>query len=283
MTARAVAAAAGLAALALALAPDPRALWRDAPIRRSDAWLDPALRAPFASVLLRQTEGSALAPGERVLGVRLPGDRGLLVPRSRTALLDALAAAPPGTQATLQLRGPEGERQAPVRLVVRGARRALAEQWPAALAGALLLLFAAVCAIGGRHPVATPLVALAGCLGVGSLGALDLALPGDGGLLGLPGLRARLATLAWSLLPAALLHLAARFPVAMPRFRRPGLVALPWTLWAAPAALAQLRFGDAAVGQAVERVALTASFLAGGILIAGCLRPGRRLTPIERF
>jgi len=283
MTARAAVAVAGLGLLVLALAPDPRALWNDTPLRRSEAWLDPALRTPFASVLLRAGAGSALAPGERVLGVRVSGDRGLLVARSRAALLAALAAAPPGEPAILLVRGPDGEREAPTRLAVLGARRALAEQWPAALAGALLLLFAGVCAIGGRHPVATPLVAVAGCLGAGILGALDLALPGDGGLLGAPALRARTGALAWSLLPAALLHLAARFPVTMPRFRQPGLAALPWALWAAPAALAQLRFDDAAVGQAVERLALIASFLAGGMLVAGCLRPGRRLTPIERF
>jgi signal transduction histidine kinase len=283
MRARGGLAAAGLALLALALAPDPRMLWNDTPVRRAGAWLDPSLRTPFASVLLRAPAGTALAPGERVLGVRLAGDPGLRVPGDRAALLAALGEAPAGAGATLEVRGPGGARSVPVRLDALGARRALAAQWPAALAGVLLLLFAGVCAIGGRHPVATPLVAVTGCLGGGILGALDLALPDDGGWLRLPGLRPRLAAAAWSLLPAALLHLAARFPVAMPRFRRPGLAALPWALWAAPAALAQLRFGDAAVGQAVERVALTASFLAGGILVAGCLLPGRRLTPVERF
>jgi signal transduction histidine kinase len=283
MTARPALATAGLVLLALALAPDPCALWSDSPVRRTVGWLDPALRTPFASVLLRAGADGALAPGDRVLGVRPAGDHGLLVPRSRAALVDALSLGPPARDATLRVRGPDGERDAPTRLLVLGTRRALAEQWPAALAGVLLLLFAGVCAIGGRHPVATPLVAVAACLGAGMLGALDLALPGDGGPLGVAGLRARLAALAWSLLPAALLHLAARFPVAMPRFRRRGLAALPWASWAVPAALAQLRFDDAAVGQAVERVALTASLLAGGILVAGCVRPGRGLTPVERF
>ncbi len=283
LTRRALVAGLGLALLAAGLAPDPRAWWRDAPVARAGAWLDPALRTPFASVLLRAGgEPRLLAPGERVLGVHLPGDPGLLVPRSRPELLAALAAGSPGAPATLRVAGAAGERELPTRLHRLGARRALAAQWPAALAGALLLLFAGVCAIGGRHPVATPLVAVAGCLGAGILGALDLALPADGGPLGIPGLRGRLAALAWSLLPAALLHLAARFPVTMPRFRRPALAALPWGIWAAPAALVQLRFADAGLGQSVERLALTSSFLAGGILVAGCVRPGRRLTPVER-
>ena len=284
MTMRAALTSAIVVFAALAMAPDPRPLWDDASVRRPAAWLDPALRVPFASILLREAaEGASLAPGDRIVGMRLPGDDGLIVPRGRAALLAAIAALPVDADVSLLVQSAGATSDRRVALHEVGARAAFRSQWPAVLAGSLLLLFAGVCAIGGRHPVTTPLAAVTACLGAGLLAALDLALPGDRGLLGVEDLRSRVGMLAWSLLPAALLHLSARFPVTMPRFRRPALAALPWALWSVPAALAQLQLDTAAVGHAVERVALAASFLAGGILIAGCLWPGRRLSPIERF
>ncbi len=284
MTTRAVLTSMIVVAAALATTPDPIALWNDTAQRRPAAWLDPALRVPFASVLLGEAgEGKPLAPGDRIVGMRLPGDGGLIVPRGRVALLAAIAALPSGGDVSLWVQGSNAMSDRRIALYEEGSRAALLAQWPAVLAGSLLLLFAGVCAIGGRHPVATPLAAVTACLGTGILAALDLALPDDRGLLGVSGLRSRVGMLAWSLLPASLLHLSTRFPVTMPRFRRPALAALPWALWSVPAALAQFHFGTATVGHAVERVALAASFLAGGILIAGCLWPGRRLSPIERF
>lgn len=284
MSARVVATGALVVLSTLAIAPDPCAVWNDADGLRPAMWLDPALRVPFSSVLLREPDPHARPmPGDRVLGLRFPDDGGLLVPRGRTALLAALAARPDASQVVLWVQRGGQARDRFVELRRQGIRQTLREQWPVVLAGTLLLLFAAVCAIGGRHPVATPLAAVTAALGTGLLATLDLALPEDRGLLGIESLRPRMGLLAWSLLPAALLHLAARFPVTMPRFRRPALAALPWALWAVPAALAQLHFDTAAVGHAVERVALTASFLAGGILVAGCLWPGRRLSPVERF
>ncbi len=284
MRTRAVLTGAIVIVAALAMAPDPRPLWSDASVRRPMAWLDPALRVPFASVLLRRAdEQTAFAPGDRILAMRLPGDDGLIIPRGRASLLSTIAARPAEAEVSLLVQGSRGTRDLRIALREESVRAALLSQWPVVLAGSLLLLFAGVCAIGGRHPVATPLAAVTACLGAGLLAALDLALPGDRGLFGLENLRSRVGLLAWSLLPASLLHLSARFPVTMPRFRRPALAALPWALWSAPAVLAQLHLGMAGVGHAVERVALAASFLAGGLLIAGCLWPGRRLSPIERF
>ncbi len=284
MTMRAILTSAVVVVTALAMAPDPRALWNDAVLRRPMAWLDPALRVPFASILLRQTRDEAvLAPGDRIVALRLPGDAGLIVPRGRAALLSSIASLSTDADVSLLVRRPERAEQFRTSVQEEHARTALLFQWPILLAGSLLLLFAGVCAIGGRHPVATPLAAVTACLGAGLLAALDLALPGDRGLFGVGSLRPRVGMLAWSLLPASLLHLSARFPVTMPRFRRPALAALPWVLWSVPALLAQVHLESAAVGHAVERVALVASFLAAGILIAGCLWPGRRLSPIERF
>jgi signal transduction histidine kinase len=275
-----------LLALTIAvLAPDPVAFWADAPVRHLAAPLDPALRVPFASTLLRPPAGAAprrLAPGDRVLGLRLPGDTGLVAPRRREDLPRLLASLEPGTPVRLEVRGARGDRQIEVPVVASGTRAALTSQGPVLLAGTSLLLFALVCAIGGRHPVAAPLGAVSGCLAVALLAAIDLALPGDTGLLGLGRARARFGVLAWSLLPATLLHLAARFPVVVPRFRRPTMAALPYALWAVPATLAQVRFEEAAVGHAVERLALAASFVAGATLVATSLRPGRSLRPVER-
>jgi signal transduction histidine kinase len=269
-----------VALLASALAPDPRALWTDAPRPTLEAWLDPALRVPFASVLLR-AQASALRPGDRVVAVQLPGDGGLRAPRDREALRRSLAQAPVGTAVGLELRRAGGPARTAVRVTAQRPRQALAAQWPVLAAGTGFLVLALACLFGGRHPVATPLFAVSACLAAGLLSALDPALPADRGLLGLGG-RARLGALAWSLLPAALLHLAARFPVVVPRFRRPSLAAVPYALWALPAALAQLRFGDAAVGHAIERLALAASMLATAVLVAACALPDRRRTPVER-
>jgi len=273
----------GVAWIALAtllLLPDPRAFSAQ-PAPAVAALLDPALRVPFAAVLLR-TPHTELAPGERVLGVRRPGDAGLVAPRDLGALLDVLARGAPDAGVVLEVQGPRGAHAVPAPIATLPPGHALAAQWPACLAAAALGLFALACILGGRHPVAAPLFAVALCLGAGIGSAVGLVLPGDAGLLGLPTARARVGLLAWCGLPAALLHLAARFPVVVPSFRRRALATAPYALWAVPALVAQLRFGEPAAVDAVERVALAASFLAGGVLVAVCAFPGRRLTPVER-
>jgi signal transduction histidine kinase len=272
--------AALVAGAALVLAPDPRHL--DAPrLAIEGAWVDASLRVPFAAGLL-QVEPAQLQAGERVLGLRGAGDAGLVAPRDQAALLDALAELGAGAALALDVHGPWGHRRVATRVIETRVGRALVAQWPLVLATAALLLFALACALGGRHPVATPLFAVAACVGGGLGAALGPALPGDGGLLDLPEARARLGVLAWCALPAALLHLAARFPVVVPSFRRPGIAAAPYLLWALPALVAQLRFHEPATVDAVERVALAASFLAGGMLVVACVFPVRALSAVER-
>ena len=264
----------------LVLLPDPRQLGA-APRLAFAELLDPSLRVPFAAVLLR-APGAALRPGERVLGLRVPGDAGLITPPSRSEVLGALAGLHAGDAVLAELRGPRGSRNVALRVATHHTAHALAEQWPALLAASALLLFALACVLGGRHPVATPLFAVSLCLGTGLGAAVGLATPDDAGLVGAPVLRARLGLLAWCALPAALLHLAARFPVVVPRFRRRALATLPYLLWAVPALVAQLRFDEPAAVDGVERVALAASFLAGTLLVAACAFPGRGLSPVER-
>ena len=271
---------AGVVAIAIAvliLLPDPSA----PAVRAPAAPLDPSLRVPFASVLLRAPHATLL-PGERVLGVRRGGDAGLVAPRDLASLLRALRDDPDGAPLALDVQGPRGARRARVPIEVVHPGDALAAQWPAWLAASALLLFALSCVLGGRHPVATPHFAVALCLGTGIGAAAGLALPGDAGLLGVASARARLGVLAWCALPAALLHLSARFPIVVPSFRRRALAAVPYGLWAIPALVAQLRFDEPATVDAVERIALAASFLAGAILVAACAVPGRRLTAVER-
>jgi len=264
----------------LVLLPDLRQLGA-APKLGFAELLDPSLRVPFAAVLLRAPD-AVLQPGERVLGLRLPGDAGLVTPASRSEVLRTLEGLHVGDAVRAELRGPRGARKVALSVATHRAAHALAEQWPALLASSALLLFALACVLGGRHPVATPLFAVSLCLGTGLGAAVGLATPDDAGLVGAPVLRARLGLLAWCALPAALLHLAARFPVVVPRFRRRALATLPYLFWAVPALVAQLRFGEPAAVDGVERVALAASFLAGTLLVAACAFPGRRLSPVER-
>jgi signal transduction histidine kinase len=269
-----------VALVILVAAPDPRS-FRDAPEPAFAELLDARLRVPFAAVLL-QAPDAALRPGERVLGLRLPGDDGLVAPRDRDGLRHALATTRPGDVVQVDVRGPRGARSVPVRVVASHTPAALAAQWPALLAAGALLLFALACVLGGRHPVTTPLFTVSLCLGAGLATAVGLAMPTDAGLFGIAELRARLAVLAWCALPAALLHLAARFPVVAPRVRRRAVAALPYALWAVPALVAQARFSEPATVDAVERLALATSFLAGAILTFACAFPPRRLSPVER-
>ena len=220
---RAAVGAALVAVAALVALPHPGAL-REA--SRLPALLDPALGVPFVSALLR-TPDAQLAPGDRIVGLRIPGDAGLHTPRDRSALARTLDGLPDRAPVVLLVRSARGERSVSATLETVSAGDALARQWPACLAGCVLLSFALVSVLGGRHPIVTPLFAVSWCLGAGVLGTLDLVLPRDPGLCSAAELRARLGVLAWTALPAALLHLAARFPVVVPRFRRPALAALP--------------------------------------------------------
>ncbi len=269
-----------VAVVFVVLLPDPRGLASGSALGFAEL-LDPSLRIPFAAVLLG-APGAVLRPGERVLALRLPGDTGVVAPRDRSALLRSVAKLHVGDIVSADVRGPHGSRSVELRVATSRTAHALAEQWPVLLAASVLLLFALACVLGGQHPVATPLFAVSLCLGTALGAAVGLVLPRDVGLIGAASLRARLGLLAWCALPAALLHLATRFPVVVPRFRRRALATLPYALWAVPALVAQLRFREPAAVDGVERVALAASFLSGAILVAACAFPGRRLSPVER-
>ncbi|RIK99925.1 MAG: hypothetical protein DCC71_19725, partial [Proteobacteria bacterium] len=104
---RALLGAACVAAVAAALLPDPAALGAAAPPRATAERLDPSLRVPFSSVLVRSA-GARLVPGERVLGVRIAGDAGLFAPRDHAALLRVLRDARPGARVELEVGGPRG-------------------------------------------------------------------------------------------------------------------------------------------------------------------------------
>ena len=58
--------------------------------------------------------------------------------------------------------------------------------------GLLQVAFGLALALGCRHPVAPPLFAVAWCIGANLLAQLDLLLPEDPGVHGVPSLRARL-------------------------------------------------------------------------------------------
>ncbi|MCP5060739.1 MAG: hypothetical protein GY937_28925, partial [bacterium] len=136
--------------------------------------------------------------------------------------------------------------------------------------------------LGSRHPVAPPLFVVAWCVGSSVLTQMDLILPGDTGLLGMASLRPRLGLVSLTLLPAAMIHLAMRFPVVSPRFRSARVAAVPYGFWLFPAAFAQIHIQDAAFLNALERIAVGAAFLAAGILVVGSLTSARTMTPIER-
>jgi two-component system OmpR family sensor kinase len=271
-----------LAALAIAAAalPAPAALrgagpWLDAP-------LDPALRVPFGAAFLRGA-GGTLAPGDRVLELELPGDGRRVSPRSRAELVALLRAAPAGGgAAVLRVARGRGVAAAELRLSAEPAVARLARDATVPATGALFLLFALAVASASRHPVARPLAALSLCAAAILLAQLDLLLPEDAGLAGLPGLRARLGLVAVALAPACVLHLAMRFPVVAPSLRTPAAAVLPYAVWLPAAASAALRAHDAAFLVALERIALGAVFAAAAILVAASVTAARRMTSIER-
>jgi hypothetical protein len=272
------AAALAAAAVLVAALPSPAA-WIGGGARLA-APLDPALRVPFAAAFLRAPD-AGLAPGDRVLDVTLPRDGRRISPRGRAELLAQLRGAPAGPVALRVVRGREVVERIAAATSEPSWRR-LARDAPLLASGLVFLLFALAVASTSRHPVAWPLAALALCIGALGLAQIDLLLPEDPGLLGIPELRARLGLLALVLAPACVLHLAMRFPVVAPRLRTPAAAALPYAVWLPAAASAQLRLHDAAFLVALERIALGASFAAAAILVAGSVTAARRMTSIER-
>jgi signal transduction histidine kinase len=271
-----LAVAALVASCALAL-PAPGALggrrrWIEAP-------LDPGLRVPVASALFGLPVAS-VGPGLRVLGAELPAERRVL-PRDRRALYAALR----GTAASaLLLDGVEGRERRTVRVVIAeetGWARA-SRAWPLAVIVGAFLLFALAVGLGSAHASAPPLFLVSWCVGAAALAELDRLLPELPGALAARDLASRVGVLAWTLLPAAILHLAMRFPVVSARFRSARAAALPYASALPLVASGQLHLRDAAFQASLERIALGATLAAALLLVAASATAARRLRPIER-
>ena len=242
--------------------------------------LDGSLRVPFGVVFLLSAS-SDFEPHDRILDINFAHEERAVFPRDREDLLSALERSP---TRDIELRVARDRET----VAVRGVRstgvgwQALTRNWPLLFLSSAFLLFALTILIGSRHPVAPPLFAVAWCAGVGLLSQIDLLLPEDPGLHGIPSLRGRLGVVALTLLPAALIHLAMRFPVVAPRFRSPAVVAVPYIFWLFPAVIAQLRIEDATFLNALERITIGASFVAAGLLAVASLTSISGMTPIER-
>jgi len=258
--------------------PSPSALRE--PLRFVEAPLDPALRAPHASALLGWGY-AGMRPGEHVLEARAPSEARSRAPRGRHELYGAVRAGAEREVVLHVARGAE-RRWLRVPVVLESPLERLWRAWPLLLAAGAFLGFGLIVAAGSPHPSAAPLFAVSCCLGSALLGELDRVLPETQGWLGARDARARVASAAWTLLPAAFLHLAMRFPVVSPRFRAPRAAALPYAFWLLPAAIAQLRLRDPAFQGALERIALGASIAAATLLAVATVTAARRLTPIER-
>ncbi len=269
-----------LAAVALSCgvavpAPDglgARLVWAEAP-------LDPALRVSKASVVLGLATPGTRA-GERVLDVEfVPGPRAL--PRDRRAFYAALRASG-AREVRLEVADGGERRLTSVLVTVETGFSRLVRAWPLAVIAGAFLLFGLALALGSVHPCAPPLCAVSWCIGAAALGELDRLVPELPSVLRTREAGGRLGVLAWTLLPAAILHLAMRFPVVSERFQSARAVALPYSVWLPPAVAGQLRFHDAAFQASLERIALGATLGAATLLAVASATAARRMRPIER-
>lgn len=248
--------------------------------RGLDAPLDGSLRVPFGIVFLVGASRD-FEPQDRILDIGFGGQEHAVFPRNRADLLEALEESPASPLTLRVARGRES-------FTIEGRRspgagwQAITRNWPFLFLGGSFLLFALTIALGSRHAVAPPLFAVAWCTGVTLIAQLDLILPEDPGLHGIASLRSRLGMVSLTLLPASVIHLAMRFPVVAPRFRSPAVVAAPYVFWLFPAVIAQLRLEDATFLNALERIAIGATFVASGVLAFGSITSIRGMTPIER-
>lgn len=258
--------------------PAPRQLAR--PIRGLDAPVDDALRVPFGAAFLG-TLNTDFESHDRVLDVVFGDEQQTSFPRNRAELWSALENSPSSSVALRVARGRETAVAHATRVTLPGWQ-VISRNWPPIFLGAAFLVFALTIALGSRHPVAQPLFALSWCVAASLLAQLDLILPGDPGLHGIPSLRSRLGVVGLTLLPASLIHLAMRFPVVAPRLRSPAVVAVPYVFWLFPAGFAQLHLHDATFLNTLEKIAIGATFVAAAILAIGSLTAIRTMTPIER-
>ena len=250
------------------------------PTQALDAPLDEALRVPFAATFLR-TANPAFEPHDRVLDLTFDGEDQLIPPRNRAELL-LLARERHGDRMSIRLIRDRDPVTVRANTTTQSGWRSLGANWPTLFLGAAFLLFGLAVGLGSQHPVASPLFAVSWCAGAWALSQVDLMLPEDPGLHGIPSLRSRLGLVSVTLLPASFIHLAMRFPVVSPRFRSVGAALAPYGFWLFPAAFAQFHIQNAAFLNSLERIAIGAAFLAAGILIAGSITSSSTMTPIER-
>lgn len=218
---------------------------------------------------------------DRVLEVSIGQEERTLVPRNRDDLRVALEEASADVAVMRLARGREMAIAHASRTTLTGWQL-ISRNWPPIFLGAAFLVFGLTIALGCKHPVAPPLFAVSWCIGVNLLAQLDLVLPTDSGIHGIPSLRSRLSVSSLTLLPASIIHLAMRFPVIAPRLRAPSVVAVPYVFWLFPAGFAQLHLDDTTFLNTVEKISIGASFVAAGILATGSLTAIRTMTPIER-
>lgn len=263
---------AGVLAVLLAVLPTPGSLWHAPP--RAAVPVDPALRVPLSAVLLGSgRHGFALE--DRLLAVSSPAVGGS-APRTR-ADLDAWVLRTGARHLDVEVAGRSGRERLDV-VRETGAHRILRDA-PTFLAGLLLLGLAFVLPRSPAHPAVPPLFAASCVTGALLLAQLDLVIGDASSLLPVPGIRARVGAAAFMLLPAAWIHLAARFPG--PAARLPGAAVLPYACWGVAAVFAQVHLEDAALRNVLDRMALGAGAGALMLVLVGLLaeRPQR---PIER-
>jgi signal transduction histidine kinase len=260
----------------LATFPTPGSLLDAAP--RLSAPLDSSLRVPLTAALL----GSGLAGLEledRVLAVSSVPTAGWRAPKRRSELAEWLSRRGAGE---LELELARRSDRVHVRAAVEettGARRVLRDA-PTFVAGFLLLVLALALPRSPAHPAVPPLFAVCCASGALLLSQLDVVLPEAPSLVPLPGVRGRLAALAFMLLPASLIHLAARFPG--PVARLPGAAVLPYVCWGLAATFAQVHLENAALRNVLDRIAAGAGVGAIALILIGLVASTRGRRPIER-
>lgn len=247
---------------------------------RVDAPVDSSLRIPALASTLGNT--SPWRVGDEIVAVELPGSHAVL-PLADRRTLDHII----GTRA---LRGPltfkVARSDAIVEIRARVGTPSLAGQlsqtWSVLASGLAHLAFGTLVFLGTAHPVATPLFATTGLAGLSLLGAVDLVLPRD--LTGWARLElaARWSSMAFMVLPAALIHLGMRFPVVGTRFRRARMAVLPYLLWLPLVAFHQIHFHDGSLRAGLEYIALGATAIAGSVILSASWLLRRSLTTIER-
>ena len=246
-----------------------------------DLPLDTSLRVPFSSLLLA-LERRPVPAGWQADSLSW-GSEPYRAPVSTRAELYRKLRAKPGAS-SLTLHGRSGSTEQSVTEFVKnvGVPSRLGEQWPLLLSGAFHVLVALLVVLGGRHPVVAPVACLSLSIGVALLCLVDQVVPGDPSSVVAPELRGRLGLLAWCLVPPSLLHLAMRFPVISDTFRSTGMVVANYALWACLVVVGQLRFGDAATLNGLEKLSLAIAVLAAVILVLTAGWRRRALSPIER-